>query len=80
MSHKSNSVSLLPHLVITKLTFKKEPGTDNIPSEIIKYGGSTLKQRLYNLNLLIWKKGELRKDSMEGIICPIYRVFHDFRA
>jgi hypothetical protein len=52
---------------------KKAPGTDKIPSELIKYGGSTLKLRLYNLIMLIWKKEELPKDWMEGIICPIYK-------
>jgi hypothetical protein len=51
----------------------KAPGTNNIPSELIKYGGSTLKQRLYNLILLIWKKEKLPKDWMKGIICPIYK-------
>jgi hypothetical protein len=52
---------------------KKAPGTDNIPSELIKYGRSTLKQRLHNLILLIRKKEELPKDWAEGIICPIYK-------
>jgi hypothetical protein len=45
----------------TKLKLRKAPGTDNIPSELIKYGGSTLKQRLCHLILLIWKKEELTK-------------------
>jgi hypothetical protein len=58
--------------IITNLKVKKAPGTDNIPSELIKHGGSTLKQRLYNLILLIRKKEELPKDWTEGIICPIY--------
>jgi hypothetical protein len=48
------------------------PGTENIPSEVIKHGGSTVKQRL-SLILLIWNKEELPKDWMEGIICPIYK-------
>jgi hypothetical protein len=52
---------------------KKAPGTDNIPSELIKYGGSTLKQGLYNLILLIWTTEELPKDWTKGIICPIYK-------
>jgi hypothetical protein len=52
---------------------KKAPGTDNIPSELIKNGGSTLKQRLYSLILLIWIKEELPKDWTERIICPIYK-------
>jgi hypothetical protein len=58
--------------IITKLTYKKDPGTENIPSVLIKYGGSTLKQRLYDPILLIWKKEELPKDWTGGIICPIY--------
>jgi hypothetical protein len=58
--------------IITNLKLKKAPGTDNIPSELMKHGGSTLKQRFYDLILLIWKKEELPTDWTEGIICPIY--------
>jgi hypothetical protein len=59
--------------MLTNLKLKKAPGTDNIPSELIKHEGETLKQRLYSLILLIWKKEELPKDWTEGIICPIYK-------
>jgi hypothetical protein len=46
--------------IITNLKLKKAPGTDYIPSELIKHGGSTLKQTLYILILLIWMKNELQ--------------------
>jgi hypothetical protein len=61
--------------IIINLKLKEAPGTDNIPSElcVIKHGGSTLKERLYNLILLIWNKGELPKDWTEGTICPIHK-------
>jgi hypothetical protein len=57
--------------IITNLKPKKAPGTDNSPSKLIKHGGSILKQRVYNLILLIWKK--LPKDWAERIICRIYK-------
>jgi hypothetical protein len=39
--------------IINKLKGNKAPGTDNIPAELIKYGGYILKQRMYNLILSI---------------------------
>jgi hypothetical protein len=55
------------------LKLEKAPGTDSISSELTKHGGSTPKQILYNLILLIWKKEELPKDWTEGIICPVHK-------
>jgi hypothetical protein len=45
----------------------KAPGTDNIPSELVKYGGSALKTVQSKNN------EELPKEWTEGIICPIYK-------
>jgi len=39
--------------IIMKLKENKAPGTDNIPVELIKYGGYILKHRMYKLILLI---------------------------
>jgi len=41
---------------VIKLKENKAPGTDNIPAELIKYGGYILKHRMYKLILLIWNK------------------------
>jgi hypothetical protein len=45
--------------IIKKLNENKAPGTDNIPAELIKYGGYILKHRMYKLILLIWNKEQL---------------------
>jgi sorting nexin-29 len=39
---------------INKLKRNKAPGTDNIPAELVKYGGYMLKRRMYSLILLNW--------------------------
>jgi hypothetical protein len=45
--------------IINKLKRNKAPGTDNIPAEMVKYGEYLLKQRMYNLILLIWSKEQI---------------------
>ena len=57
---------------IIKLKDNKAPVTDNIPAELIKYGGYIIKHRMYKLILLIWNK-ELPTEWLQGIICPIYK-------
>jgi hypothetical protein len=59
--------------MINKLQPNKAAGTDNIPAELIKYGGRTLKQKIHNLILNIWKNERLPVQWNEGIICPIYK-------
>jgi hypothetical protein len=59
--------------IIIKVKENKAPGTDNIPAELIKYGGYILKHRMYKLILLIWNKEQLPTEWLQGIICPIYR-------
>jgi len=59
--------------IIIKLKENKAPGTDNIPAELIKYGGYILKHRMYKLILLIWNKEQLPVEWLQGIICPIHK-------
>jgi hypothetical protein len=59
--------------IIHKLKGNKAPGTDNIPAELIKYGGYILKQRMYNLILSIRNKEQLPMEWLQGIIYPIYK-------
>ena len=59
--------------IINKLKRNKAPGTDNIPAELVKYGGYILKHRMYNLILLIWSKEQLPMEWLQGIICPVYK-------
>ena len=40
--------------IINKLKMNKAAGVDNIPGELIKYGGRTLKQKIYKLIKNIW--------------------------
>jgi hypothetical protein len=59
--------------VINKLKIKKAAGTDNIPVELIRYGGRTLKKKIHKLMLNIWNNERLPAQWNEGIICPIYK-------
>ena len=59
--------------IINKLKRNKAPGTDNTPAELVKYGGYILKQRVYNLILLIWNREQIPMEWLQGIICPIYK-------
>jgi hypothetical protein len=59
--------------VINKLKITKAAGTDNIPAELIRYGGRTLKKRMRKLMLNIWNNEHLPAQWNEGIICPIYK-------
>jgi hypothetical protein len=47
---------------IIKLRENKAPGADNLPAELIRYGGYILKHRMYKLVLLIWNKEQLPID------------------
>ena len=57
--------------IINKLKSNKAGGTDNIIPEVIKQGGRTLKQRIYELISMIWEKEQLPNQWKEGIMCPL---------
>jgi hypothetical protein len=44
-------------LAIEKLKSHKSPGTDQIPAELIKAGGRTVRGAIHKLIISIWKKG-----------------------
>jgi hypothetical protein len=52
---------------------KKAGGTDNITPGLIQHGGRTLKQRIYDLIIMIWEKEQQPSQWNEGIIYPLYR-------
>ena len=58
---------------IKKLKTHKAAGSNNIPAELIKQGGTELKRRIDKLIMKIWKEESLSTEWTEGIICPIYR-------
>jgi hypothetical protein len=77
--HISNEDEIEPPIyneicsVINKLKIKKATGTDNIPTELIRYGGRTLKRKMHKLILNIWNNECLPAQWNEVIICPIYK-------
>ena len=59
--------------IINTLKINKATGTDNIPGELIKHCGRTLKQNIYKLIQNIWNNETPPSHWNEGIICPIYK-------
>ena len=58
---------------IKTLKNSKSPGKDNIPSEIWKFGGEALENRLYKLIGMIWREEKTPDDWEEGIIVPLHK-------
>ena len=51
----------------------KSPGIDQIPAELIKAGGKTIRCEIHKLIISIWNKKELPEEWKESIIVPIYK-------
>ena len=60
-------------LAIEKLKNYKSPGIDQIPAELIKAGGRTIRGEIHKLIISIWNKEELPDEWKESIIVPIYK-------
>ena len=60
-------------LAIDKLKSHKSPGTDQIPAECIKAGGSTNCLEINKQFISIWKKEILREEWKDSIILPILK-------
>ena len=58
---------------IEKLESNKSPGNDQIPAELIKAGGRTIRSQIHKLIVSIWNKEELPEEWKESIIVPIYK-------
>ena len=56
-----------------KLKRHKSPGIDQIPAELIKAGGRTIRCEIYKLINSIWKKEELPEEWKESIIVPKHK-------
>ena len=50
-------------LAIEKLKCHRSPGTDQIPAELIKAGGRTVRCAIHKLIISIWNKEECRKNG-----------------
>jgi len=60
-------------LAIEKLKSHKSPGIDQIPAELIKAGGKTIRCEIHKLIISIWSKEELTEEWKESITVPIYK-------
>ena len=60
-------------MAIGKLKSHKSPGTDQIPTELIKAGGRTFRSEIHKLINSIWNKEELPAPWKESITVPIYK-------
>jgi len=69
----SEPSALEVELAIEKLKYHKSPGIDQIPAELIKEGGRTIRCEIHKLIISVWNKHELPDEWKEPIIVPIYR-------
>jgi len=60
-------------LAIEKLKSHKSPGTDQIPAEMIKAGGRTIRYEIHKLIIATWNKKEMPEEWKESITVPIYK-------
>jgi hypothetical protein len=60
-------------MAIEKLKRYKSPGTDQIPAELIKAGGSKIFSEIHKLINSVWSKEELPDQWKESIIASIYK-------
>ena len=56
-----------------ELKTQKSPGTDQIPAELIKVGGRTIRSEIHELINSIWNKEELPAEWTGSNILPIYK-------
>jgi len=61
-------------LAIEKLKNYKSPGIDQIPAELIKAGGKTIRCEIHKLIIYIWNKEGLPDEWKESIIVLIYKM------
>ena len=59
-------------LAIEKLKSHKSPGIDQIPAELLKAGGGTIRCAIHKLFIPIWNKEELPGEWKESIV-PIHK-------
>ena len=60
-------------MAIEKLKSHKSPGIDQIPAELIKAGGRTIRGAIHKLINAIWNKEELPEEWKESVIVPIHK-------
>jgi hypothetical protein len=60
-------------MAIEKLKRLRSQGIDQIPAEMIKAGGRTIRFEIHKLIICIWNKEELPEEWKGSIIVPIYK-------
>jgi len=58
-------------LAIQKLKSLKSPSTDQVPSEMVKEGGKTIRLKIHKMINSIWNKQKLPEDWKESITAPM---------
>ncbi|PSN45867.1 hypothetical protein C0J52_19674 [Blattella germanica] len=77
--HKSDNEDVQPpsfneiNYIINNLKGNKAAGSDNIPGELFKHGGRTLKHRMHALIIDLWNKEKIPEQWTEGLIYPIHK-------
>ena len=69
----SDSIVVEFEVAIEKLKRHKSPGIDQIPAELIKAGGKTIRPAIHKLTKSISNKEELPEEWKESIIVPMYK-------
>jgi len=59
--------------LLKSLKNHKSPGIDQIPAELIKAGGRTIRSAVHKLIISIWNKEELSQECKGSIIVPIHK-------
>ena len=60
-------------LAVEKLKSHKSPGIDEIPAELFKAGGRTIRSEIHTFVISIWNMKKLPEEWKESIIVPIYK-------
>jgi hypothetical protein len=61
------------HKALHKMKNNKSPGTDTIPSELIKFGGESLIKRIYELIRKVRAQQKIPDEWRRNVICPIHK-------
>ena len=69
----SEPSALEVELAIEKLKSHKSLGIDQIPAELIKAGGRTIRGAIHKLIIAIWNKEELPEEWKESVIVHIHK-------
>ena len=60
-------------LAVENLRSHKLPGIDQIPAELFKAGGRTIRHEIHKLIISIWNKEEFPEEWDESFILPFYK-------